>query len=205
MSLAQEKAKKIQLLEETRSRRAEIQGQIEGLQDELARERAAKLSGDGKGTKIPALQKSIAKLEEELASLQVDQVLERQIQEIERQEHQELVREAEERRAEAIQALEVALGNYRGARTRLLQTVIQLDEARERARSAHMLWMQLSGTPWSPSSINLYPWDGQQEMAIRILQKAHHDIVEAPEAMRQMIERNPQLFGVPAGMGEREE
>lgn len=194
MSISEEKAKKIRLLEETRARRAEIQGHLEGLRDQLARERAAKLAGEGKGKKIPALKKSIAKLEKELADLQVDEVLERQIEGLEGEEHQEHVREAEERRTAAIQNLEEAVGGYREARVGFLGAVAQLDQAREAARGAHFHWMQLTGTPWASATIQLYPWDAQQGMAIAILRGVMEAFRRADE-LEELRRLNPRLYG----------
>lgn len=193
MSLAEEKAKKVELLEETRARRAEIQGRLEELQDDLAAERTARLTGEG-GKNIPALKKSIAKLEKGLADLQVDRVLEGHIQEIERQEHEQRVREAEEQRAAAIEALEEALAAYREKRLEILEAAYALDRARDAARSAYMHWMGLTGTPYSPTAINLYPWENEQVMALRILQAVVDGFRQAEE-LEELRRRNPQLYG----------
>lgn len=195
MSVSEDKAKKIQLLEETRSRRVEIQGHLEGLRDQLATQRAAKLAGEGKGSKIPSLGKKIGRLDKELADLEVDEVLERQIQELERQEHQEHVREAEEARNAAIASLEGAVAAYREARAGFLEAVAQLDQAREAARGAHFHWMGVTGTPWASATIALYPWDAQQGMAIGILRAVMEGFRRAAE-MEEIRRRNPQLYGV---------
>jgi|GEM_PF-4289297 len=195
MSVSEEKQKKVQLLEETRVRRGELQGKLEGLQQELAEQRAARLAGEGEVKKgIASLKKGITKLEKELADLQVDEVLERQIQELEREEHQEHVRAAEEGRNGAIESLEEAVGAYREARAGFLGAVAQLDQAREAARGAHFHWMGVTGTPWASATIELFVWDAQQAMAISILRGVMQAFKRADE-LEELRRRNPQLYG----------
>lgn len=196
MSLSEEKAKKIRLLEKTRFRRAQLQAEIEKLQDDLAQERTSRLIGEG-GDKIPSLQKVITQLEEELASLQVDQVLSRQIEELGQQEHQEAIKEAEAERTRASQALEETVTVYRQKRLEILDAAAELDKARDRVRSAHMRIVALTGAPWYEIS-PLYAWDGQQLMALRILQGVI-DGFKAAEEFEELRRRNPQLYGITVG------